>query len=178
MGSILKKFQVNLKKTHQNGQSKDRFPILYNGILKNPFGKIRKKYSSARKNNHQGQMMTFVGIQDIRRRNSRGSSILKVCLKGPVTSICALEKQISHIFYLEKFNRAKKLTQEAYKIKKCLVECLESFSSFLTNPHFSWEPWNEHKFTLEVGAVSYFAEQTFYFLCMMNSLNYHMMMVQ
>jgi hypothetical protein len=75
---ILKKFQVDLKKTHQNGQSKKRFPILYNGILKNPFGKIWKKYSCPQKNNYQGQMMMFVGIPDIRRRNSMGRSILQI----------------------------------------------------------------------------------------------------
>jgi hypothetical protein len=70
-------------------------------------------------------MMTFVGIPDIRRKKSRGSSILKIYLKGPVTSIFALENQISNIFYLEKFNGAKQLTQEAYKSKKCLGKCLK-----------------------------------------------------
>jgi hypothetical protein len=102
-------------------------------------------------------MITFIGIPDIRRRNFRGSSILKMYLKGSVTSIFALENQISHIFYLEKFNRAKQLTQEAYRSKKCPGKCLKSFSKVLTNPHLSWG----HKFTLGVGVVSYFAEKTF-----------------
>jgi hypothetical protein len=52
------------------------------------------------------------------------------------------------------------------------------FSKVLTNPHFSWGPWNEHKFTLGVGVVSYFAEKTLYFLCMMIFLQHYMMMVQ
>jgi hypothetical protein len=42
-------------------------------------------------------MMMFVGIPDIRRRNSRGSSILKIYLKSPVTSIFTLESQFSHV---------------------------------------------------------------------------------
>jgi hypothetical protein len=42
-------------------------------------------------------MMMIVGIPDIRRRNSRGNSILRIYLKGPVTSIFALESQFSHI---------------------------------------------------------------------------------
>jgi hypothetical protein len=44
--------------------------------------------------------MMFVGIPDIMRKNVRGSLILNLCLKGPVTSIFALENQISHVFYL------------------------------------------------------------------------------
>ena len=43
----------------------------------------------------------FVGIPDIRRRNSR-SSILKIYLKGPVTSIFALESQFLHVLIFEK----------------------------------------------------------------------------
>ena len=46
--------------------------------------------------------MMFVGIPDIRRRNSSGSSILRIYLKGPVTSIFALECQFSHILMFEK----------------------------------------------------------------------------
>jgi hypothetical protein len=47
-------------------------------------------------------MMMFVGIPDIRRRNSRGSSILKTYVKGPVTSIFALKYQFSHTLIFEK----------------------------------------------------------------------------
>jgi hypothetical protein len=47
-------------------------------------------------------MMMFVGILDIKRRNTRGSSILKIYLQGPVTSIFALESQFSHILTSEK----------------------------------------------------------------------------
>jgi predicted LPLAT superfamily acyltransferase len=47
-------------------------------------------------------MMMFVGIPNIARRNSWGSSILRKYLKGPVTSIFALESQISHKFIFKK----------------------------------------------------------------------------
>jgi hypothetical protein len=61
------KFKVIWKKTTQNGRSKNCFPILHNGILKNPFWKIHKKYSSAKKKKLLRLMMMFVGIPVIRR---------------------------------------------------------------------------------------------------------------
>jgi hypothetical protein len=43
------KFQVIWKKNSKMVASKNCFPILYNGIFKNPFLKIHEKYSSANK---------------------------------------------------------------------------------------------------------------------------------
>jgi hypothetical protein len=46
--------------------------------------------------------MMFVGIPDIGRRNSWGSLILRKYVKGHVTSIFALESQISHNIIFKK----------------------------------------------------------------------------